>query len=95
MLSVAVKILSDKSESNTKVCALRCYLRLLICLLPKVAMATPWENLSWGFCGLMWFFVLQEFLVAVGLKGATLQHRVLPAGLSWHEQVRAVTCHIL
>lgn len=46
MLSVAVKILSDKSESNTK-----------------------------------------EFLVAVGLKGATLQHRMLPAGLSWHEQI--------
>ncbi|CAH6851094.1 autophagy-related protein 2 homolog B isoform X2 [Phodopus roborovskii] len=46
MLSVAVKILSDKSESNTK-----------------------------------------EFLVAVGLKGATLQHRVLPTGLSWHEQI--------
>ncbi|XP_006879228.1 PREDICTED: autophagy-related protein 2 homolog B [Elephantulus edwardii] len=46
MLSVAVKILSDKSESNTK-----------------------------------------EFLIAVGLKGATLQHRVLPSGLSWHEQI--------
>ncbi|KAJ8792229.1 hypothetical protein J1605_020080 [Eschrichtius robustus] len=45
MLSVAVKILSDKSESNTK-----------------------------------------EFLIAVGLKGATLQHRMLPSGLSWHEQ---------
>ncbi|KAM4853880.1 autophagy-related protein 2 homolog B [Thomomys bottae] len=46
MFSVAVKILSDKSESNTK-----------------------------------------EFLIAVGLKGATLQHRMLPAGLSWHEQI--------
>ncbi|XP_066200487.1 autophagy-related protein 2 homolog B [Saccopteryx leptura] len=46
MLSVAVKILSDKSESNTK-----------------------------------------ELLIAVGLKGATLQHRVLPSGLSWHEQI--------
>nr|XP_045009794.1 autophagy-related protein 2 homolog B isoform X2 [Jaculus jaculus] len=46
MLSVAVKILSDKSESNTK-----------------------------------------EFLIAVGLRGATLQHRMLPAGLSWHEQI--------
>uniref|UniRef100_A0A8D1FYC9 Autophagy related 2B n=1 Tax=Sus scrofa TaxID=9823 RepID=A0A8D1FYC9_PIG len=46
MLSVAVKILSDKSESNTK-----------------------------------------EFLIAVGLKGATLQHRMLPSGLSWHEQI--------
>ncbi|KAM5274604.1 autophagy-related protein 2 homolog B isoform 2-T2 [Ctenodactylus gundi] len=46
MLSVAVKIFSDKSESNTK-----------------------------------------EFLIAVGLKGATLQHRMLPAGLSWHEQI--------
>ncbi|XP_060036979.1 autophagy-related protein 2 homolog B isoform X3 [Erinaceus europaeus] len=46
MLSVAVKILSEKSESNTK-----------------------------------------EFLIAVGLKGATLQHRVLPSGLSWHEQI--------
>lgn len=34
MLSVAVKILSDKSESNTKVRALHCYLRLLVCLLP-------------------------------------------------------------
>lgn len=34
MLSVAVKILSDKSESNTKVCALYGYLHLLICLLP-------------------------------------------------------------
>ena len=31
---------------------------------------------------------MQEFLVAVGLRGATLQHRVLPSGLSWHEQVR-------
>ncbi|XP_063146359.1 autophagy-related protein 2 homolog B isoform X2 [Candoia aspera] len=29
----------------------------------------------------------KEFLVAVGLKGATLQHRVLPSGLSWHEQI--------
>ncbi|XP_033275590.1 autophagy-related protein 2 homolog B isoform X1 [Orcinus orca] len=46
MLSVAVKILSDKSESNTK-----------------------------------------EFLIAVGLKGATLQHRMLPSGFSWHEQI--------
>lgn len=46
MLSVAVKILSDKSESNTK-----------------------------------------EFLIAVGLRGATLQHRVLPSGLSWYEQI--------
>ncbi|XP_062351514.1 autophagy-related protein 2 homolog B isoform X5 [Cinclus cinclus] len=45
MLTVAVKIQSDKIESNTK-----------------------------------------EFLVAVGLRGATLQHRVLPSGLSWHEQ---------
>lgn len=35
MLSVAVKILSDKSESNTKVCALHCCQRLLICLLPS------------------------------------------------------------
>ncbi|KAM4690397.1 autophagy-related protein 2 homolog B isoform 2-T2 [Rhinophrynus dorsalis] len=46
MLSVAVKIQSDKSDSNTK-----------------------------------------EFLVAVGLRGATLQHRVLPSELTWHEQV--------
>ncbi|KAI6067819.1 Autophagy-related protein 2-like protein B [Aix galericulata] len=46
MLTVAVKIQSDKIESNTK-----------------------------------------EFLVAVGLRGATLQHRVLPSGLSWHEQI--------
>ncbi|XP_051662382.1 autophagy-related protein 2 homolog B isoform X2 [Manacus candei] len=46
MLTVAVKIQSDKVESNTK-----------------------------------------EFLVAVGLRGATLQHRVLPSGLSWHEQI--------
>nr|XP_033806767.1 autophagy-related protein 2 homolog B isoform X1 [Geotrypetes seraphini] len=46
MLSIAVKIQSDNSESNIK-----------------------------------------EFLVAVGLRGATLQHRVLPSGLSWHEQI--------
>ncbi|XP_029453755.1 autophagy-related protein 2 homolog B isoform X2 [Rhinatrema bivittatum] len=46
MLSIAVKIQSNKSESNTK-----------------------------------------EFLVAVGLRGATLQHRVLPSDLSWHEQI--------
>ncbi|XP_070608738.1 autophagy-related protein 2 homolog B [Erythrolamprus reginae] len=46
MLSVAIKIQSNKSETNTK-----------------------------------------EFLVAVGLRGATLQHRVLPSGLSWHEQI--------
>lgn len=47
--------------------------------------------------GILWINVVfmcpmeQEFLVAVGLKGATLQHRMLPTGLSWHEQVRAVT----
>uniref|UniRef100_A0A8D2KT20 Autophagy related 2B n=1 Tax=Varanus komodoensis TaxID=61221 RepID=A0A8D2KT20_VARKO len=46
MLSVAVKIQSNKSETNTK-----------------------------------------EFLVAVGVRGATLQHRVLPSGLSWYEQI--------
>uniref|UniRef100_A0A8C6ZBT7 Autophagy related 2B n=1 Tax=Nothoprocta perdicaria TaxID=30464 RepID=A0A8C6ZBT7_NOTPE len=46
MLTVAVKIQSDKLENNTK-----------------------------------------EFLVAVGLREATLQHRVLPSGLSWHEQI--------
>ncbi|KAM4664267.1 autophagy-related protein 2 homolog B isoform 2-T2 [Discoglossus pictus] len=46
MLSVAVKIQSDKSETNTK-----------------------------------------EFLVAVGLRGATLQHRVLPSELTWHDQI--------
>ncbi|XP_058511204.1 autophagy-related protein 2 homolog B [Ochotona princeps] len=46
MLSVAVKVLCDKSESNTK-----------------------------------------ESLIAVGLRGATLQHTVLPLGLSWHEQI--------
>lgn len=26
----------------------------------------------------------------MGLRGATLQHTVLPLGLSWHEQVSAV-----
>ncbi|XP_053553473.1 autophagy-related protein 2 homolog B isoform X2 [Bombina bombina] len=46
MLTVAVKIQSDKSDNNTK-----------------------------------------EFLVAVGLRGATLQHRVLPSELAWHEQI--------
>ncbi|XP_053331236.1 autophagy-related protein 2 homolog B [Spea bombifrons] len=46
MLTVAVKIQSDKSDSSTK-----------------------------------------EFLVAVGLRGATLQHRVLPSALTWHEQI--------
>ncbi|KAG8449121.1 hypothetical protein GDO86_015975 [Hymenochirus boettgeri] len=46
MLTVAVKIQSDKTESNTK-----------------------------------------EFLVAVGLRGATLHHRILPSELTWHEQI--------
>lgn len=46
MLTMAVKIQSDKSENNTK-----------------------------------------EFLVAVGLRGATLQHRVLPSEQTWHEQI--------
>ncbi|KAG8561555.1 hypothetical protein GDO81_015389 [Engystomops pustulosus] len=46
MLTVAVKIQSDKSDSNTK-----------------------------------------EFLVAVGLRGATLKHRVLQSEHAWHEQI--------
>ncbi|XP_063804513.1 autophagy-related protein 2 homolog B isoform X1 [Pseudophryne corroboree] len=46
MLTVAVKIQSDKSENNTK-----------------------------------------EFLIAVGLRGATLQHRVLHSEHTWHEQI--------
>ncbi|XP_068110885.1 autophagy-related protein 2 homolog B isoform X2 [Hyperolius riggenbachi] len=46
MLTMAVKIQSDKCDGNTK-----------------------------------------EFLVAVGLRGATLQHRVLPSEHTWHEQI--------
>uniref|UniRef100_A0A8D2J6L1 Autophagy related 2B n=1 Tax=Varanus komodoensis TaxID=61221 RepID=A0A8D2J6L1_VARKO len=33
------------------------------------------------------FICKLEFLVAVGVRGATLQHRVLPSGLSWYEQI--------
>uniref|UniRef100_A0A8C5EAK6 Autophagy related 2B n=1 Tax=Gouania willdenowi TaxID=441366 RepID=A0A8C5EAK6_GOUWI len=29
----------------------------------------------------------QEFLVAVGVRGATLQHRVVPPSLGWYEQI--------
>lgn len=32
-------------------------------------------------------FLLQEFLVAVGVRGATLQHRVVPPSLGWYDQV--------
>ncbi|KAM3919804.1 autophagy-related protein 2 homolog B isoform 1-T3 [Leptodactylus fuscus] len=46
MLTVAVKIQSDKSDSNTK-----------------------------------------EFLVAVGVRGATLKHRVLQSEHTWHDQI--------
>ncbi|XP_043930581.1 autophagy-related protein 2 homolog B [Protopterus annectens] len=46
MLSAALKIQSDKSESNIK-----------------------------------------AFLIAVGLRGATLLHKVVPSGRSWHEQI--------
>ncbi|CAJ0944686.1 unnamed protein product [Ranitomeya imitator] len=46
MLTVAVKIQSEKSDRNTK-----------------------------------------EFLVAVGLRGATLKHRVLQSERTWHEQI--------
>uniref|UniRef100_A0A7N8WN19 Autophagy related 2B n=1 Tax=Mastacembelus armatus TaxID=205130 RepID=A0A7N8WN19_9TELE len=28
-----------------------------------------------------------EFLVAIGVRGATLQHRVVPAGLGWYDQI--------
>lgn len=31
---------------------------------------------------------MQEFLVAVGVRGATLQHRVVPPSLGWYDQVR-------
>lgn len=30
---------------------------------------------------------MQEFLVAVGVRGATLQHRVVPPSLGWYDQV--------
>lgn len=30
---------------------------------------------------------MQEFLVAIGVRGATLQHRVVPPSLSWYDQV--------
>uniref|UniRef100_A0A671U921 Autophagy related 2B n=1 Tax=Sparus aurata TaxID=8175 RepID=A0A671U921_SPAAU len=32
-------------------------------------------------------FLLQEFLVAVGVRGATLQHRVVPPSLGWYDQI--------
>lgn len=39
-------------------------------------------------CYLPWRLCLkQEFLVAVGVSGATLQHRVVPPGLGWYDQV--------
>ncbi|XP_068195039.1 autophagy-related protein 2 homolog B isoform X2 [Antennarius striatus] len=31
--------------------------------------------------------IMQEFLVAVGVRGATLQHRVAPPSLGWYEQI--------
>lgn len=31
--------------------------------------------------------LMQEFLVAVGVRGATLQHRVVPPSQSWYDQV--------
>lgn len=30
---------------------------------------------------------VKEFLVAVGVRGATLQHRVVPTGLGWYDQI--------
>ncbi|XP_076017727.1 autophagy-related protein 2 homolog B [Genypterus blacodes] len=30
---------------------------------------------------------VKEFLVAVGVRGATLQHRVVPSSLGWYEQI--------
>ncbi|KAK7903896.1 hypothetical protein WMY93_016503 [Mugilogobius chulae] len=30
---------------------------------------------------------VKEFLVAVGVRGATLQHRVVPNGLGWYDQI--------
>ncbi|XP_069049279.1 autophagy-related protein 2 homolog B isoform X3 [Lepisosteus oculatus] len=30
---------------------------------------------------------VKEFLISVGVRGATLQHRVVPQGLSWYEQI--------
>uniref|UniRef100_A0A3Q3L1L7 Autophagy related 2B n=1 Tax=Mastacembelus armatus TaxID=205130 RepID=A0A3Q3L1L7_9TELE len=30
---------------------------------------------------------VKEFLVAIGVRGATLQHRVVPAGLGWYDQI--------
>uniref|UniRef100_A0A8C7TQC3 Autophagy related 2B n=1 Tax=Oncorhynchus mykiss TaxID=8022 RepID=A0A8C7TQC3_ONCMY len=32
-------------------------------------------------------FPLQEFLVAVGVRGTTLQHRVVPPKLGWYDQI--------
>lgn len=31
---------------------------------------------------------IQEYLVAIGVRGATLQHRVVPPSLGWYDQVR-------
>lgn len=33
---------------------------------------------------------MQEFVVAVGVRGATLQHRVVPPCLDWYDQVSQV-----
>ncbi|XP_076833949.1 LOW QUALITY PROTEIN: autophagy-related protein 2 homolog B [Brachyhypopomus gauderio] len=30
---------------------------------------------------------VKEFLMAVGIRGATLQHRVVPSGLGWYDQI--------
>uniref|UniRef100_A0A7N8Y6P7 Autophagy related 2B n=1 Tax=Mastacembelus armatus TaxID=205130 RepID=A0A7N8Y6P7_9TELE len=42
--------------------------------------------LCWTHCVNLWHF-MQEFLVAIGVRGATLQHRVVPAGLGWYDQI--------
>uniref|UniRef100_A0A8C1FW01 Autophagy related 2B n=1 Tax=Cyprinus carpio TaxID=7962 RepID=A0A8C1FW01_CYPCA len=33
------------------------------------------------------FLYFQEFLIAIGMRGVTLEHRVMPSGLGWYDQI--------
>lgn len=36
---------------------------------------------------LLFFFLIQEILIALGVRGATLQHKMAPPCSGWYDQV--------
>lgn len=89
MLSLALKISSQSAERNVKVSVFLTVFYLFICININTDFYFVLSMSSLVSVNLISKTGFQEFLLAVGVRAATFQHRVVPSSLGWYDQVMA------